>query len=254
VPDYQPVDRDPRWHRWLLGIDNLSGRVRQTLLNEAIAAGDPHRVKSFFDGFRREVGGTQSSAATRTTSNRTKSLGSRIYSREDIGRLYEKHRKGEFTEAAWAKIEADIFAAQHDGRIAGIYAKLMALVVFNAEIPAGEALSTALDCRSVFHLVRIGMPMGWNAAPLTFQTAQLPLYDTPPDDQDYLNLYHAMQSTNGDWMPYEVRIPTILPGSLLSLPPDTGFSLGWLRLRSGTRQTPVIQQVSRTFTLVFDSM
>jgi hypothetical protein len=45
VPDYQTIDRDPRWHRWLLGIDSLSGRVRQTLLNEAIAAGDPHRVK-----------------------------------------------------------------------------------------------------------------------------------------------------------------------------------------------------------------
>jgi hypothetical protein len=117
VPDYQQVDRDPAWHRWLLGIDTLSGRVRQTLLNEAIAAGDPHRVKSFFDGFRREAGGSQGSQVRA----RSTPLGSRTYTREDIGRLYEKHRKGEFTEATWNKIEADIFAAQHDGRIQSVY-------------------------------------------------------------------------------------------------------------------------------------
>jgi hypothetical protein len=47
VPDYQEVDRNPAWHRWLLGIDHLSGRVRQTLLNEAIAVGDPPSCQKF---------------------------------------------------------------------------------------------------------------------------------------------------------------------------------------------------------------
>ena len=42
VPNYREIDRDPRWHRWLLGIDVLSGRVRQQLLNEAIAAARPY--------------------------------------------------------------------------------------------------------------------------------------------------------------------------------------------------------------------
>ena len=41
VPNYREIDRDPRWHRWLLGIDVLSGRVRQQLLNEAIIAASP---------------------------------------------------------------------------------------------------------------------------------------------------------------------------------------------------------------------
>jgi hypothetical protein len=38
VPDFREIDRDPRWHRWLLGVDVLSGRVRQQLLNEAISS------------------------------------------------------------------------------------------------------------------------------------------------------------------------------------------------------------------------
>ena len=118
VPDYQQVDRDPRWHRWLLGIDSLSGRVRQTLLNEAISHGDPHRVKSFFDGFKREVGSTQQAAAAAAPRSRSAPLGTRTYSRQQIADLYEKRRKGEFKDDTWNKIEADIFKAQHENRIA----------------------------------------------------------------------------------------------------------------------------------------
>src|SRR6516165_8361057 len=40
VPDYREVDRDPAWHRWLLGIDPMSGRVRQALLDDAIRKGN----------------------------------------------------------------------------------------------------------------------------------------------------------------------------------------------------------------------
>jgi hypothetical protein len=115
VPNYQQVDQDPRWHRWLLGIDNLSGRIRQHLLNESIASGDTNRVVSFFREFEREAGGAQPSASTRATSRGARSP--QIYTREMIRQLYERHRKGEFAEAAWAKIEADIFAAQHENRI-----------------------------------------------------------------------------------------------------------------------------------------
>src|SRR6476646_1303455 len=36
VPNYREIDADSRWHAWLGGVDNLSGRIRQQLLNEAI--------------------------------------------------------------------------------------------------------------------------------------------------------------------------------------------------------------------------
>src|SRR5262245_5843007 len=92
VPNYQEIDRDPAWHRWLLEIDSLSGRPRQTLLNDAIAHGSPTRVREFFERFQREAGGTPKtySAVSRQAASSNKP----IYTRQQIGQLYELHRKG----------------------------------------------------------------------------------------------------------------------------------------------------------------
>jgi hypothetical protein len=117
IPDFREFDRDPRWHKWLLGIDLMSGRVRQQLLNEAIDSSDATRVRKFFDDFRRQAGQSTSTSAPGHT--RSASSGKNFYSRDDITRLYEMHRKGAFTgrEAEWNRIEQDIFAAQREGRI-----------------------------------------------------------------------------------------------------------------------------------------
>src|SRR5262245_39204736 len=55
-----------------------------------------------------------STAPARSTRER-----GRIYSRDDIRRLYGMHRKGEFTgqEAEWRRIEYDIIAAGREGRV-----------------------------------------------------------------------------------------------------------------------------------------
>lgn len=86
-------------------------------MNDAIASTDANRVAAFFRKFQQEAGagGSQPSSA-----RGQRSSGGQIYTREMIGQLYERHSKGEFTEAAWAKIEADIFAAQHEGRVQGL--------------------------------------------------------------------------------------------------------------------------------------
>jgi len=51
--------------------------------------------------------------------NESAAHGKPIYTRELIGELYERHRKGEFAgrEKEWARIENDIFAAQREGRV-----------------------------------------------------------------------------------------------------------------------------------------
>src|SRR5262245_31460585 len=54
VPDFREINNNPRWHNWLRGIDVLSGRVRQSLLNEAVAAANAPRVISFFRSFLNE--------------------------------------------------------------------------------------------------------------------------------------------------------------------------------------------------------
>jgi hypothetical protein len=113
VPDFREVDRDPRWHRWLASPDPLTGRPRQTFLNDAIAQGDGARVRAFFNTFKAAAGTPQAAASGwgRPSGNKP------VYTRASIAQIYELRRKGGYSDADWARLEADIFAAQHEGRI-----------------------------------------------------------------------------------------------------------------------------------------
>ena len=119
IPNYREIDRDPRWHQFLRETDTYTGQPRQALLNIAIADGSANRVIAIFKGFMQEagVGGAQPSP---TRGHRAS--GKPTYTRETIGQLYEAHRKGAYTgrEQEWARQEADIFAAQREGRVQGL--------------------------------------------------------------------------------------------------------------------------------------
>jgi hypothetical protein len=93
----------------------LSGRVRQQLLNEAIAASNHQQVKAIFDRFRNRSTGTTSSRST----SRRSSASAPFYTRDRIKELYEQHRRGAFAgrEADWDAIEQDLFRAQREGRV-----------------------------------------------------------------------------------------------------------------------------------------
>ena len=57
-----------------------------------------------------------------TTSGRIRSAPSgKIYTRDEIKRLYELHRTGQWqgSEAEWARQENDLYRAQREGRVAG---------------------------------------------------------------------------------------------------------------------------------------
>ena len=147
VPDFRQIDQNPRWHRWLLGIDILSGRVRQQLLDEAVSAGSAPRVISFFRSFQNEeaatghietaptqpvVPSTPRAAAVPLSSLAAPGRGrpasggdipappdKPFYTRPQIKLLYEQHRRGAYVgrEAEWARLDADIIAAGREGRI-----------------------------------------------------------------------------------------------------------------------------------------
>jgi hypothetical protein len=122
VPDLWEVDKDPEWRSWLAGVDTLSGRMRQQLLNDAIASTDANRVAEFFRKFQREAGGSQSHASARAAPGRRQaSSGRQIYTRPQVAALYEAHRKGAYVgrEQEWARQEHDIIAAGREGRIVG---------------------------------------------------------------------------------------------------------------------------------------
>jgi len=146
VPNFREIDRNPRWHRWLLGVDVLSGRVRQTLLNEAISSSSAPRVISFFKGFQNEEAATghiepaptsQQPAAPREAVMNLATLAAPgrarpatggdtsvppdkpIYTRAQIAQLYRMHQKGAYVgrEAEWQRQDLDIIAAGREGRI-----------------------------------------------------------------------------------------------------------------------------------------
>jgi hypothetical protein len=119
VPNYQEIDRDPRWHQFLREIDTYTGQPRQALLNIAIADGSASRVVALFNGFLREAGGTQASSAA---PGRTRSSGGQpVFTRAQVKELYARHHRGEFAgkEAEWARTEHAIIQAGAEGRILG---------------------------------------------------------------------------------------------------------------------------------------
>jgi hypothetical protein len=101
VPDYRTIDRDPAWHRWLLEVDMLSGRPRQQLLDEAKASGNARQVEAIFNGFRNHG---QSAGGDRAPRGRSSTSGKPFYTRDQITRLYEQHRRGAF---GGGRVESD---------------------------------------------------------------------------------------------------------------------------------------------------
>jgi len=107
-------------------------------------------------------------------------------------------------------------------------------------IAAGESMSNAVDCGGN-QILRIVTPDGWDAAPITFQLS--------PDNVKFSDLYHV-QVGNGQFLPYEVTVPALPDGVILSMPPESGERIFWIRIRSGTRAVPVVQSHERTFQIV----
>jgi hypothetical protein len=125
VPNYQEIDNDPRWHQWLRQVDPYNGRIRQELLNDAIAAGSATRVVAFFRGFLREHGSQPSSVfdwgpGQVLERTRPRPQGA-TYTRDQIKHFYELHRKGKFVgrEDEWMRLEHEIVRAGREGRILG---------------------------------------------------------------------------------------------------------------------------------------
>jgi hypothetical protein len=96
-------------------------------------------------------------------------------------------------------------------------------VIDGPTIPKEESLSDGIDC-SAGKIVRITVPQEFTEANLTFQTSS--------DG----NLYNDLYDDSGD----EVTI-TALPDTTVYISGHWVESIGFLKLRSGTREHPVEQ-------------
>lgn len=105
-------------------------------------------------------------------------------------------------------------------------------VLDGPSINEGESLSDALDC-SAGRIIKLTMPQEWTFAPITFQTSS-----------DNIG-YNDIMRPDG----WEVTC-TVWEGTAI-----IGMELitGWLKIRSGTRDRPVIQAGRRTFAIALDT-
>lgn len=146
LPDWRAQNRDPGFLQWLEQIEPYSGRVRSQLIKEAADLHDSKRVLSFFQGYRSEVAaldpnrgqptpgapsnggivpkaplaalaapGRATSAAPIATGPAQKP----VYTTSQIAALYTAKAAGKYRgrEADFAAFEADLFQAQHEGRV-----------------------------------------------------------------------------------------------------------------------------------------
>lgn len=145
VPNWQELNEDQGFLEWLDQVDPFSGHKRGALLQQAYKAHDGPRVVAFFSGYIKEhavvtppaVPATPAAPAPaaapqkkleqfvapgtpKTGAAVTQDLsGKRVWSRAEVGQFYADSSAGRFkgTAAERKAIEADIFAAQREGRI-----------------------------------------------------------------------------------------------------------------------------------------
>ena len=113
----------------------------------------------------------------------------------------------------------------------------MPTVLVGPTIAAGESLSDGIDCSgtSPSDLVRIVMPAEWTDAPLTFQLSN-----------DGISWNDAFTMDG-----YEVQAVAVA-NSVVIVPLTVGRSVGWIKIRSGSRADPIAQEAERVFTMVLD--
>jgi len=134
VPEWQAINTDPEFHTWLLETDPVSRFKRQTILEQAQAANDANWVAQIFEEW---IGPKPQPAPVNPNPGRQSELDKQVspgkskggsappqqqpktYSGEDISKFYADVTSGKYKgrDAERARIEADIFAAQRDGRI-----------------------------------------------------------------------------------------------------------------------------------------
>jgi len=125
VPEWVAINDDKNFHRWLDGIDELTGRQRQQLLSEAEAERDAKRVANFFNAFKKAnktwAATANKSLESQVVPEQSKQVptppAKRIWTRAEINNFYADYRRGAIDDKRAVALEADIQAALIEGRV-----------------------------------------------------------------------------------------------------------------------------------------
>jgi hypothetical protein len=125
VPDWKEVNQDPKFLTWLDEVDELTGQTKQDLLTAAERARDAVRTAKFFTAFKKtssswaasSAQSLESQVAPATSQNSPAPPSKKVWTRGEVAEFYARIRRGEVSDKDAIAIEADIHAAQIEGRI-----------------------------------------------------------------------------------------------------------------------------------------
>jgi len=109
-------------------------------------------------------------------------------------------------------------------------------IVSGPVIPAGESLSDGVDV-SAGKIVRITTPGGWDAANLTFQIST-----------DGASGYNDLYDAQGN----EITIVVRGDNSAILIQERWTHAINFIKFRSGTAKSPVVQKQDREFAIAIE--
>lgn len=125
VPDWEDVNKNEGFLKWLGEYDELTGLERQNSLDDAVRMQDASRAARFFNKWK-DINKTQAATSSRslesqvvpdTVTSTAAPVGKKIWTRAEIQDFYQKARRGEIADDKMVAIEADIHAAHIEKRI-----------------------------------------------------------------------------------------------------------------------------------------
>lgn len=131
VPNFVEVDADPGFTAYLDEFDPMTGRARREFFNEADAANDAARVASFFANYlqgKKPVPpppapppppSVEPLVVPESGRQSTAPPAKKVWTRSEIRSFYAAARRGVYTPEQYRAIDADITAAQFEGRLIG---------------------------------------------------------------------------------------------------------------------------------------
>lgn len=125
VDDWEKINAEKSFHKWLDESDELTGMRRQDLLSQAEQARDADRVAKFFKAFKKtstkQVADSTQALETQVAPSNTKASptppSKKLWMRSEIAEFYRRVRSGQVADKDVVAIEADIHAASIEGRV-----------------------------------------------------------------------------------------------------------------------------------------
>ena len=124
APDWEAVDADESWQKWLGEYDPKARRVRQSLLDDALLAHDAAYVASMISDWKAQRQARTPNLASLAAPSTAKAAApaaptKKVWTKADVDAFYReaaKPRNSKYTQEEIVRIEQDIESAVREGR------------------------------------------------------------------------------------------------------------------------------------------